>query len=451
MANHGVFTNEAATALATPAVAASGIPFVLGVAPLASVDASDRASDNVPFLATSFEEAQRSLGYSDNWIDYGISEYMYAHLKLAGCQPVIFLPLTETIATQTFSGTGSLKEFTITAKPKTVQKVTVGGTEVEIASYNATTGKVTLANAPASGTDNVIAYYLTPPSAATVAAAVDKVDLCMAMFGIIPDEIVAPGFSDSATVAAAMAAKAASVNGMFKAKAFVDIEAASYTAAVTAKNGGTFTEEEVVCWPHVKLGDKVFHGSSVLAARTALTDTNNGGVPYESPSNKSVFADGLCDGDGNEIILTLAQANVLNEAGICTFLNFMGGFKAWGNYTGCYPGSTEVKDKFIPVSRMFDWIGNTLIKTFWSKLDAPMNRRLIDTILDSANIWLNGLVGRGYLLGARVEMLESENDVTSLMAGIIRLHVYMTPPSPAQEIDFTLEYDASYVESALSA
>ena len=48
-----------------------------------------------------------------------------------------------------------------------------------------------------------------------------------------------------------------------------------------------------------------------------------------------------------------------------------------------------------------------------------------------------------------VEMLESENPLTNLMAGIIKLHVYMTPPSPAQEIDFVLEYDASYVTSAL--
>lgn len=106
---------------------------------------------------------------------------------------------------------------------------------------------------------------------------------------------------------------------------------------------------------------------------------------------------------------------------------------------------------FIPLSRMFDYVSNTLIKTFWSKLDKPMNRRLIDTILDSATIWLNGLVGAGYLLGARVEMLENENPLTSLMAGKIKLHVYMTPPSPAQEIDFVLEYDADYVTSALQS
>ena len=79
-----------------------------------------------------------------------------------------------------------------------------------------------------------------------------------------------------------------------------------------------------------------------------------------------------------------------------------------------------------------------------------MNRRLIDTILDSANIWLNGLVGQGYLLGGRAEMIEAENPVTNLMQGIMKIHLYITPPSPAQEIDFTLEYDASYVEAAFA-
>ena len=98
---------------------------------------------------------------------------------------------------------------------------------------------------------------------------------------------------------------------------------------------------------------------------------------------------------------------------------------------------------------MFDWIGNTLIRTFWSKLDLPMTRRLLDTIQDTCSIWLNGLVGSEILLGARVEILGEENPVTNLMSGIIKIHIYITPPSPAQEIDFVLEYDPDYVTSAL--
>jgi phage tail sheath protein FI len=390
MANHGVFVTEAATALSTMNTATSGIPFVIGSAKLTAAPEATRATAGEPFLATSFTEAEAALGYDDDWSKYTIYEVMYYHFKLAGCQPVIFLPLVP------------------------------------------------------SGSDTAV-------TAAEVAAAVDKIDLCMAKFGIIPDLILAPGFSDQSVVAAAMATKIASVNGLFRGKAVIDVTGDTYTAAITAKNSGSFTEDMIVCWPYAKLGELKFHMSTVIAGRISMTDSDNEGVPYESPSNKSISTDGLCTSAGAEIVLTLAQANLLNAAGIDTGLNFMGGFKAWGNYTGCYPASTDVKDYFVPVSRMFDWVANTLIKTFWSKLDRPMNRRLIDGILDSCNIWLNGLVGRGYLLGARVEMVEAENPVTDLMAGIVRLHVFMTPPSPAQEIDFTLEYDASYVESALSA
>ena len=33
------------------------------------------------------------------------------------------------------------------------------------------------------------------------------------------------------------------------------------------------------------------------------------------------------------------------------------------------------------------------------------------------------------------------------MDGIARFHVYVTPPSPNREIDFTLEYDVNYLST----
>ena len=285
----------------------------------------------------------------------------------------------------------------------------------------------------------------------------ESIELCLTTLGIVPDLICAPGHSQASTVAAVMATKAGGINGMFRAKALIDIDsgsggATSYTAAISGKGAGNFVDvDEVVCWPMLKLGNYKFHMSTQLAGLIAQVDAGNGGCPYESPSNKNFQCDAMVLEDGTEVNLTLAQANILNDNGIVTALNFMGGWCAWGNYTACYPSNTDVKDYFIPVSRMFGWVGNTLIQTFWSKLDKPMNRRLIDTIMDTANIWLNGLVGSGYLLGARAEMGDSENPLTDLMAGIIKIHIYMTPPSPAQEIDFILEYDTSYVTSALQA
>jgi hypothetical protein len=310
-----------------------------------------------------------------------------------------------------------------------------------------------------SATTLNVAYDEVTPASVTanvVADGVEAVDLCMSTIGLVPDLIVAPGYSDNTAVAAVMAAKAEAINGLFRAKAIIDISTASsggadtYDEVIALKNANNFTDEnELVCWPLVKLGDKVYHLSTQVAGAIANTDATYT-APHVSPSNKGLQCDSLVNVAGGEIILSLEQANILNGGGVVTGLNFMGGFKVWGNYTACYPTNQDVKDYFIPVSRMTDFVSNTLIKTFWGKLDEPMTRRFIDTILDSCNIWLNGLTGSGYILGGRCEMLEDENPTTNLMAGIVKLHVYITPPSPAQEIDFVVEYDPSYVTAALT-
>jgi hypothetical protein len=78
-----------------------------------------------------------------------------------------------------------------------------------------------------------------------------------------------------------------------------------------------------------------------------------------------------------------------------------------------------------------------------------MSQRFIESIIDSVNIWLNGLVSEEHLLGGRVEFREEDNTLTALMGGKATFRIFMTPPSPAQEIEFVLEYDPSYVTAAL--
>lgn len=472
--NHGVYVSEQATSVSTPVVAASGVPFVVGVAPVQS--AENAAKAGIPVLCTSWAEAVEKLGYSDDWGTYSLCEFMYSHFKLFGCQPVVFCNLLDpsTMSEEVVSADIAVSNHKITLPFEAINDATlvvkgeggagsayVAGTDysayydgenlvIEVmadgACYAATTLNVAYTKVVTTGID-----------AAAVAEAFESVELCLTTIGTVPDLLCAPGYSHDSVVAAVMATKAAGINGLFPAKALIDISCAAdgaevYSDVLTKKTAANVVDEnEIPCWPMLGLGDYKFHYSTQLAGLIAQVDSANGGCPYESPSNKNLQCDRLILEDGTEVSLTHAQANVLNGIGVMTALNFMNGWVAWGNYTACYPANTDVKDYMIPVSRMFDWVGNTLIKTFWTKLDKPMTRRLIDSILDSARIWLNGLVGREYLLGARIEMLESENPLTDLMAGIIKLHVYMTPPSPAQEIDFILEYDANYVTSALQS
>ena len=471
MAKHGVYVGEQDTAVSTPVQVETGIPFVIGLSPIQS--AENPATVGVPKLITSFAEFVDAFGYSDDWDTYNLCEFAYSHFKLFGMQPAIFINLLDpatmksAVAAADKDVVAKKVELTTTAIDSAALVVKVaGGTgsayvkDTDYSVYYNADGKLTVELLPDSThyseTSLNIAYDVVTPAsvnAAAVATGMEKIELCMTLLGVIPDLIVAPGFSQSSTVAAVMATKAAGINGMFKAKALIDIDASTvtvYSNVVSNKNTNNFTDvNEIVCWPMLKLGDKKYHMSTQLAGLIAQVDGDNG-APYVSPSNKGFQADGLVLASGTEVVMTLADANALNAAGLVTCLNFMGGFKAWGNYTACYPASTDVKDYFIPVRRMFDWVSNSLIRTFWDRLDNPMNRLLIDSIVDSANIWMNGLTGSGYILGGRVEYSAAENPTTNLMAGIIKLHVYITPPSPAQEIDFVLEYDVSYVESALS-
>lgn len=71
--------------------------------------------------------------------------------------------------------------------------------------------------------------------------------------------------------------------------------------------------------------------------------------------------------------------------------------------------------------------------------------------MQGCNNWLNGLTAEEKILGGRVEMLASENPDTDLMAGRVKFHIYMTPPSPLQQMDWVLEYDLSYLSGLMAA
>lgn len=472
--NHGVYVYEQETSVSTPIVATSGVPFVIGAAPVQS--AGTPAATGIPVMAISWGEAVEKLGYSDDWEAYPLCEFMYSHFKLFGCQPVIFCNLLDPVSMKESVAAADI----VVADHKALLPIEAiddanlivkaeGGTgetytkDTDYSTYyygeNLVVEMLADGKGYSAGKVN-IAYNKVIPASVTdtaVATGLESIELCMTKLGVVPDLICAPGHSHVASVAAVMATKAAGINGLFRAKALIDIDsgtsgATTYDAAITKKGSNNFVDEnEITCWPMFALDKYKFHASTQIAGLMALVDTGNGGCPYESPSNKNLKCDRMILDDGTEVNLTLAQANMLNANGIVTGLNFMGGWVAWGNYTACYPSNNDVKDYFIPVSRMFDWVGNTVIQTCWSKVDAPMNRRFLDTIMDTVNIWLNGLIGSGYLLGARVEMQEDENPEANLIAGIVKFHIIMTPPSPAQEIDFVLEYDASYVASALAA
>lgn len=483
---HGVKASKQGTSVSTPVTADSSIHFIVGTAPVHAVG----GKVNEPILAYSYAEAVQAMGYSEDWKKYDICEEIYTSFKLYQNGPIVMVNvldpkkhLTEesTLDTELVAGVTELpfeavadtvvvkgyeSEEVLTEEYEKgtdydliyadgvlrLERIEGGKITTDTAKLNVKYKAVDLAKVTKA---DIIGGYDVSTKKSTGFELVDSV---FPKYRIVPTLFLAPNFSHDSEVAAIMSAKAENINGLFVGKALIDVDttvAKDYTEVAEWKNKNNITQpSELLAWPMLTLGGKLYHYSTHLAGSMSATDANEDlgkGTPCESASNKSLQIDGMALADGTEVLLDLTKANYLNSQGIITALNLMGGYVSWGNETACYPANTDVTDYFYCVSRMFGWVANSVILSVWNKVDRKLNKRLIESVVQSLNLWLNGLMADEVILGGRIEFLEEENTETDLMAGIAHFHIYLTPPSPAKELDFVLEYDVSYLENLFAA
>lgn len=472
---HGTYTDELPTSITPPVEADSGLVVAVGTAP---VNLGDVTNVNKIKLCYTYSEAVAAFGMSSDFDKYTLCEVIKSHFALFNVAPLILINVLSP-ATHKTAVTAEAKTLVNDTTKLTNKGVILSSVVVKVAAATKTLntdytlafnddGECVVTRLSAgtitAGATLAIDYDHLNPAAVTSSDVVGGVDASGNYSGIelieqvfpqkrlLPGTLIAPKFSKNPAVYAVMVAKVQAINGLFKAMTVADIDDTSatvYTDAPAWKNTNSYTDPRaIVTYGKVKLGNDAYYLSTQLASLMVLTDVTNDDVPYVSPSNKSLKMDSYTI-NGAEAFLTPEQANYLNGEGITTALNFIGGWKAWGNRTAAFPANTDVKDNFIPIRRMFNWVSNSLILSHYSKVDNPLNRRQIDAVIDSANIWFNGLAAREQILGGRVEFLESENPTADLMNGITRYHVYVTPPSPNERQDFIVEYDPSYISSLL--
>lgn len=426
------------------------------------------------------------MGYSDEWDKYDICEEIYSSFKLYSNGPIIMVnvldPAKHLKGAETVEKTlaGGITELPYETVSDTVEVKGYDGEDSLTETYTRgedydlfytdgvlrleriESGKIKADNARLN-----IKFNSVDPSKVTKkeiiggydtntnkSSGFELVDSVYPKYGVIPTLFLAPNFSTDSEVAAIMAAKAENINGLFTGKAIIDADTKTvkvYSDVPAWKNKNNITQpSQLVTWPKYTLGGKIYHSSvhqAGIMSKTDATEDLGGGSPCESASNKTIQIDGMALADGTEVLLDLVKANYLNSNGIITALNLTGSFVSWGNETACYPANTDVTDYFYCVSRMFSWVANSVILSMWSKVDKKLNKRLIESVTQSINIWLNGLMAEEKILGGRVEFLEEENTTADLLAGKAKFHIYLTPPSPAKELDFVLEYDVSYLEN----
>ncbi len=474
---HGVYISEQPTGVVPPTRTAAGLPVVFGTAP---INLGNVANVNKPVLCNTYADAVEALGYSSDWGKYTLCEFMKSHFSLFNVAPVVFVNVLDPSVHKTavsseavtlVAGTKALASLgaiasTVVVKDATDTTTYILNTDYTLAfdadGYLVITRKGTTItatetlhvsydklNPTAVDADDIIGGV----SGSGVLTGLELVNEVFPRFRLVPGMILAPKWSSTPSVAAVMTAKAQNINQHFKAIALTDIDTSSggadvYSEASAWKTLNNYNSAfQAVCWPKVKLGTETYHLSTQLAGIMAKTDSENDDVPYVSPSNKSLQVDSSVVASGAEVWLAPDTAAYLNGEGIITALNFVGGWKLWGNRTGAYPANTDPKDSFLAIRRMFNWISNTIVLSFWQRVDAPLNRRLIETVVDSVNIWLNGLAARQYIIGGRVQFIPEENPTSDLSNGIAKFHVWVTPPGPAREIDFIVEYDPAYLST----
>ncbi len=472
MLQHGINTFKDSTGAVAVQVAAVGIPFFIGAWPCHTA----KGFTGNPQYCTNFNEAQNYGGYSPEWRyennspKWNLCQAAYAHFKLAGMSPAIFYNIFDpsthkkAVIASDYAVEDHMAKLPLDAisnsnlTVKAGDAVLVKDTDFEVY-YSADNLCVELAEGSSAYSANAltIAYDAADPSQITaedVEMAVEAVEMCYSVVGVVPDLLCAPGWSTNPTVAAVMAAKAPSINGLFRGKAVVDIDTAAaptYDTVLKFKNDNGLTSEDmIVCWPMVRSGDYLFDMSVIVCGLIEKVDTNNAGCPYESPSNKSISITGAVAASGEEVNLSSPQADIISITdGVVTVLN-NGGWTLWGNYLGCYPKLSDVAKMFICTNRMQDWLCNTFVKTYWQYLDKPLTPALRDAIINSYNSWLNGLTAEGKLYGGKIQYVSELNPVVEIMGGKIRLDTVAASPVPAQRIDMHITYSVDMLESALS-
>lgn len=476
---HGVYILEEGTALTAPITSGSSIQVVIGTAPVHMVE-DPAAVVNVPILANSAAEAMAALGYVDDFENFTLCQTMYATNNLSQVSPVVYInvldPSNHNKAMTTDSVEVKLLQARITEKGVIPSMLTVqNGDQTLVDGTDYTTEFDTdgslLINLISGGRGQG-AQTLTVSGKVIDPSVVAKTDIIGSYnvasgketgmelirqvypkLGVVPGLLLAPGWSQEPEVGIALAAKAANINGVFKAMAILDLDtttATKYTDVREIKENSGFTSE--FCYPlwlSFRVGDYILAGSAVAAALISYTDASNDDVPSISPSNKLLGVTGTCLADGTEVNLDQDQANVVNSYGVATALN-MNGWKLWGNYTGAYPASTDPKDIWFPVRRMFNWQGNNFILSYFDKVDDPMNQILIESVVDSENIRCAAYAPDKWA-GASIQYLKSDNPDTDILAGRMTFRQSIAPYTPAQEINNILSYDTALLASTLTA
>jgi len=461
---HGVVGQIVPSQEVLPPSGVGTLAVFVGTAPIHEL-ADPIAAIDKAYLVNSFDEAKSVLGYSDDWDSFTLCEVMKAFFQngIANIGPVVMINVLDP-AVHTDSGTATvtlvdsvgyinesiiLDSVAITdAVLGTDFKVERDGERVKL---TALTGKVT---SPVDvAFDKVDVSKVTSSdvvgeiTASGERTGLANVDLIYQDFGLQPTLLAAPGWSDQKDVYDGLVAKAQKVNSHWDATILVDLPVDATADTIEEvlawkETNGRSSLLAKVCWPLFNVGPDIYRASTMAAWRMVQTDFENDNVPYVSPSNQPLPITGCTVAGGQVIKFDEVQANLLNAKGITTAAFVGGKWRLWGPHNGNYSYGADIKpeDLFDCSIRMMRYITNTFQANYMSEVDGPMDRRKIESIIDSARLWLNSLKAEGKVLLGEIAFLPTSNPTASLIEGDFVFDIKTTTTPPGKSLTFKLQY-----------
>ena len=313
---------------------------------------------------------------------------------------------------------------------------------------------VSVANT-SDGDPVTVDYSHQDPAAVTaaeaVAAAARLIDAQVEL-GVLPELLIAPGFTEAVTRSAAMmiegapgatglAAIAERLRGMVIADGpgTTRADAVAYRDAIDSRR-------VMAVDPKVKLlaadgTTSVAPASAHVAGLMARSDRDRGW--WASPSNQALL--GIA-GTSRAVSFILgdtsSEANALNDHEVTTIIR-QSGWRLWGGRTL----SSDPKWAFVSVVRTADRISWALLASHLWAVDRNIRATYVSSVVESVNAFLRDLISQGAILGGRCWADRELNTDASIAAGRIWFNFDYTPAYPAERITFQGRITDDYVET----
>lgn len=440
---------------------------------------------NKPIKLSNWLSAIQSVGYSDDWDSFTLSEVISAHFANSRgnigpvyvvnvLNPEIHVAGDPVEASLTFSnGQAVIKSSTIILDTLTITGL-IEGTDYSV-DYDFTKGQAVINSIGTKITGSKDATYsVVEPSriadtdiigdvtADGEYSGIKAVALLYQNENVVANILAAPKWSELASVYNALVSASQEINGHWDAVVYADIPLA-YTnddgdevavdtieKAITWKNdNGYGSERSKVYWPQAKANTVLYHTSVLACVETLRTDNSHGSVPMETCGNKIIPVAGQYFGTkAKNQGFDQITANKLTQNGISTLVFWGGNWVLWGDHTAAYKYGKDMDARAIfDVSmRMLMYITNSFQREWGTEIDKPFTKQLRDRIINREQEKLDSLVAQGALIGhPTVEFVDTNNSTSDMMNGDFRWDIATTPTPPFKSATVYVAYtDAGF-------